>query len=239
MPAPVVWHRLLWPCLGSIFGALLLLGSVGKVSGTGPFFYFREAAWSVGSIHGSGVGVLCGRKSIQIIDMFSVIQGRVMVVDIRKAGFQCRVVNICAHAVPRAHRELFGGLDICFMMSNVIITGGDLNCSLDKDGGSYLLTDFMAKYRLADTMGKVSGKQVGYTWENSRGMRSRLDYLLVGDKEKVTGGGTIFAPFTDHKAIWVTVTFRGVGFGKGYWKLNNDILAEYEYRESFREIFRN
>lgn len=35
------------------------------------------------------------------------------------------------------------------------------------------------------------------------------------------------------------VTFRGVAFGKGYWKLNNDVLAEYEYRESFRELFGN
>lgn len=58
--------------------------------------------------------------------MFSVIQGRVMVVDIKKAGFQCCVVNIYAHAESRARRELFAGLDICLMTSNVIIAGGDL-----------------------------------------------------------------------------------------------------------------
>lgn len=116
------------------------------------------------------MGVLCGRKNIQIIDMFSVIQGRVMVVDIKKAGFQCHVVNIYAHAEPRARRELIAGLDICFYNEYGDHSEGDLNCSLDKDGGSSLLRDFMEKYRLADTMEKVSGKQVGYTWENSRGM---------------------------------------------------------------------
>lgn len=198
-----------------------------------------EAVWSVGSVYGSGVGVLCGRKSIKIIDTFSVIQGRVLVVDIKKAGLQCRVVNIYAHAEPRAHRELFAGLDICFMTSKVTFVGGDLNCSLDKDGGSPLLRDFMTKYRLVDAMGKILGKRVGHTWENSRGMKSRLDYILVGDKEKVTGGGTIFAPFTDHKAIWATVRFGEATFGKAYWKLNNDILTEHEYRERFRRIFGN
>lgn len=43
-----------------------------------------EAAWSVGSVYGSGVGVLCGKRSIQIMDTFSVIQGRVLVVDFKK-----------------------------------------------------------------------------------------------------------------------------------------------------------
>lgn len=40
MPAPIFWHRLLWPCLGPIFGVLPLPGSVSKVSETGPFFLF-------------------------------------------------------------------------------------------------------------------------------------------------------------------------------------------------------
>lgn len=125
-----------------------------------------EAAWSV---YGSGVGVLCGKKSIQITDTFSVIQGRVLVVDFKKAGIHRRVVNIYAHAEPRARRELFSGLDICFMTSNVIYVGGDLNCSLDKNDGSLPLRNLMAKYSLVDAMGKnflatvqpIRGKIVG------------------------------------------------------------------------------
>uniref|UniRef100_A0A669B355 CCHC-type domain-containing protein n=1 Tax=Oreochromis niloticus TaxID=8128 RepID=A0A669B355_ORENI len=45
-----------------------------------------EASWSIGGVHGSGVGVLCGDKDIRIIESFTVIQGRVMVVDIDKTG---------------------------------------------------------------------------------------------------------------------------------------------------------
>lgn len=35
------------------------------------------------------------------------------------------------------------------------------------------------------------------------------------------------------------VRFGEATFGKAYWKLNNDILTEHEYRERFRRIFGN
>lgn len=43
-----------------------------------------DACWSVGNVHGSGIGVLCGNKEIRIEDSFTVVQGRVMCVDIKK-----------------------------------------------------------------------------------------------------------------------------------------------------------
>lgn len=70
-------------------------------------------------------------------------------------------------------------------------------------------------------------------------MRNRLDYILVGDTEKVIEAGSFYAPFTDHKVVWAKVKCEGTAYGKGYWKLNNDILAEQEYRVSLRGIFQH
>lgn len=44
------------------------------------------ARWSIGRVHGSGVRVLCGSKEIRIVESFTVMQERVMVVDIEKEG---------------------------------------------------------------------------------------------------------------------------------------------------------
>lgn len=66
-----------------------------------------ESAWSIGGVHGTGVGVLCGNKSIQIKESYTIIQGRVMVVDVEKSGMQSRIINVYAQVDPKLRRELF------------------------------------------------------------------------------------------------------------------------------------
>lgn len=39
--------------------------------------------------------------------------------------------------------------------------------------------------------------------------------------------------------MWAKVECEGTAYGKGYWKLNNDILLEQEYRANFRGIFQH
>lgn len=123
------------------------------------------------------------------------------------------------------------------MTRKAIIVGGDFNCSLEKEKFSLPFRTFITKNGLTDVMGKLLGKQVGYTWENTRGVKSRLDYMLVDKKCKIIEGKTIPALFTDHHAVDVEVEIVGPVFGKGYWKFNNDILAENAFREGFMKIF--
>lgn len=196
-----------------------------------------EASWSIGGVHGTGVGVLCGNKGIRIMESYTVIQGRVMVVDVEKNGTQCRIINVYAQVEHGLRRDLFQKLDTCFLTKKDIIVGGDFNCSLEKEKCSLPFKTFIKKYELIDVMGKLQGKQVGYTWKNSRGAKSRLDYILVGKKCKIINGKTIPALFTDHQAVDVELEIEGPDFGKGYWKFNNDVLAEKSYREGFIKIF--
>lgn len=196
-----------------------------------------EASWSIGGVHGTGVGVLCGDKDIRIIESFTVIQGRVMVVDIDKNGTQCRIINVYAQVEHGLRKDLFQKMDTCFLTRKDIIVGGDFNCSLEREKFSLPFRTFIKKYGLIDVMGKLLGKQVGYTWKNTRGVKSRLDYILVGKKCKIIEGKTMPALFTDHQAVDVELEIVGPDFGKGYWKFNNDVLAEKAYREGFMKIF--
>lgn len=128
-----------------------------------------EALWSVGGVHGSGI--LCGTKDIRIIESFTVIQRRVMVVDIDKNGTQYRIINVYAQVEPGLRKDLFLKMDNCLLTRKAIIVGGDFNCSLEKEKFSLPFRTFITKYGLIDVMGKMLGKQVGYTWENTRGVR--------------------------------------------------------------------
>lgn len=85
-----------------------------------------KARWSIGTVHGFGVGVSCGSKEIQIVESFTVMQGRVMVVDINKKGVQCRIVHVYAQAEPGLRKDLFSKMDTCLLTRKAIIVGGSL-----------------------------------------------------------------------------------------------------------------
>lgn len=196
-----------------------------------------ESAWSIGGVYGTGVGVLCGNKSIKIKESYTVIQGRVMVVDVEKNGVQSRIINVYAHVDPKQRRELLLSMDTCFITRKNIIVGGDFNVSLEKEKFSLPLKTFIRQYGLTDVMGRLLGKKVGYTWRNTRGVQSRLDYILIDKKCKIKGGKTIPVLLTDHQAVEVDLEIEGMEYGKGYWKLNNEVLKEKDYRDKFLEIF--
>lgn len=141
------------------------------------------------------------------------------------------------HRWSTGYKDLFQKMDTCFLTRKDIIVGGDFNCSLERETFSLPFRTFIKKYGLIDVMGKLLGKQVGYTWKNTRGVKSRLDYILVGKKCKIIEGKTMPALFTDHQAVDVELEIVGPDFGKGYWKFNNDVLAEKAYREGFMKIF--
>ena len=45
------------------------------------------------------------------------------------------------------------------------------------------------------------------------------------------------APTPDHKAMFIEVKVRHNTRGKGYWKMNNSVINEENYREGISELF--
>lgn len=117
-----------------------------------------ESAWSIGGVHGTGVGVLCGNQSVQIKESYTIIQGRVMVVDVEKNGTQSRIINVYAQVDPKLRRELFLKMDTCFMTRKNIIVGGDFNCSLEREKFSLPFKTFIKKIWFDRCNGQITGE---------------------------------------------------------------------------------
>lgn len=66
------------------------------------------------AVHSSEVGILFGDRDFCVVGSFSVIQGRVLVVDADWRGAKFRFVNIYAPAEPRGRKYIFLALpDVC------------------------------------------------------------------------------------------------------------------------------
>lgn len=111
---------------------------------------------------------------------FSVVQGRVLLVDFDWRGFKFRLLNVYAPADPVGRRELVSGLDVVLCTTRFLILGGDFNLSLDggAEGSIKILRSLMNGFQLVDSHRVCNGQRAGFTWANTRGSQSRIDYIL-------------------------------------------------------------
>ncbi|XP_048854239.1 uncharacterized protein LOC125722031 [Brienomyrus brachyistius] len=77
----------------------------------------------------------------------------------------------------------------------------------------------------------------GFTWHNSRGASSRIDYILASPP--VAFKKVSLSPQwpTDHLAVEATVSIDAPVYGGGYWKMNLQILEERDFRHLFLDHF--
>lgn len=197
-----------------------------------------ESRWSIGGVHSSGVGLLCGNnREIEILNSFSFVHGRALVVDINWRNNQLRIINIYAHTDPAARKELLKSLDTCFMTNRLVCIAGDFNISLDKGGNISLLQALIQKFNLMDTYRSVNKKDAGFTWENNSGAKSRIDYIFIPHSMKVSDARISPVYYSDHSQLSVSVELQTSKYGKGYWKINNGILLEKDFKDIFQIFF--
>jgi hypothetical protein len=70
---------------------------------------------------------------------------------------------------------------------------------------------------------------VGPTWRNSRGVARRLDYIFVSRSLGQLSGRLLPVFFADHDGVFLQVGSPVFLFGRGYWKLDRDILEEQAF----------
>ena len=193
-----------------------------------------DSRWSIGGVHSSGVGTLSGNQEVHFVGSFSVVQGRVLVTDIDWKGMGLRVLNIYAHASPKERRELFLSLDTVFMTNRHVVIGGDFNSQSEGSKAEAGFINIVTKYNLVDSYKKVNPDDLGITWSNSRGAKSRIDYIFCPVEFQVTGAKVSPVFYTDHNMLSVKLNSKMIKSGKGYWKLNNNILEVQQFRLSFK-----
>ena len=114
-------------------------------------------------------------------------------------GVKWRFVNVYAPTLPSGRRELFGGLDVILSTIRWLVFGGDFYVSVE--GGDFsarALRDLIKRFGLVDAFRALNPADPGYTWGNSRGARSRLDFIFVSEGLRVGAAAVKPMYFSDH-----------------------------------------
>jgi exonuclease III len=154
------------------------------------------------------------------------------------------IVNIYAPsgAAYKREREEFFNTEVAYLLRNrnaPLLLGGDFNCVLDptdstgETNRSRNLKELIAGYTLIDAWQAHPARQT-FTHYTQHGA-ARLDRIYISSdlQAKKTSAVTLFAPFTDHLAMSVTITLPEtmVRRGKGHWKMNITLLKERSFKE--------
>ena len=148
-------------------------------------------------------------------------------------------------------QELNGFLkDKSEMMS--LIVGGDWNCTLakkDKSGGSkWKPTNFrngivmmIEMFHLIDVQRKCHPNLKNFPYfSKALGVGSRIDYFLITDNLKTNVKKPDIRPSIapDHSMILLVLSLPEPSPRKpGFWKFNNVLLEDDEYKEMIRELY--
>lgn len=243
-------RRALFASLAAMKGDVFLLQEVHLGDDQDVERFSREwvwgpSAWSVGNVHADGVGILCRGQSIEMQEAVSVIGGRVMFADINFNNLRLRVFNVYGPTRSRQRLEVFRELTASLSTSRSIVLGGDFNVSLDGVGAATAGVDYSARalaglvrdYSLKDAFRAAHPGDPGFTWRNSRGAASRLDYIFVGRELGDVSCALLPSWASDHDMLRVAVKASGVEWGPGYWKFNVSLLSFQAFREAFVSFY--
>jgi exonuclease III len=129
-----------------------------------------------------------------------------------------------------------------------IIIGADLNvaeCAIDRSTGT---TDRSSAHfvqaktfiSIDDTFRKLYPEKREYTYidPSGSGIMSRIDYIIASTalSARVKAVHTRPAPVPDHKAVFALFHINNGTRGKGYWKLNTNLLHDDKYINDIKYI---
>lgn len=199
-----------------------------------------KSVWSVGGVHSSGVGILFGTREVKVEGTYVAMQGRVLGVDITLGDFRLRIIGVYGPQTVPERREMVESLAPLCATNRVLIVGGDFNVELGGVGDSSVgaITGLMASHGLVDGGLNTTPALAGPTWRNSRGVERRLDYVFLPKSLGLLSGRLLPVFFSDHDGVLLRVKAPVCLFGRGYWKLDRDILEERAFVNVFSVFFR-
>ena len=210
------------------------------------------------SSHSKGVAILF-KKDFQydIVSHFHSDDGRKVLVNIKHHDQIYTIVNIYAPTEMMYRKDFFNKTRNWIMEKsenvNCIIAAGDFNCALTNldrktpnfDRSTTTFKEFLSYLDLKDTYRELNKDKVCYTYSNNKGsIQCRIDYVLCSPYLRTLAKKcyTLTPPkVPDHKAV--ICNFRDdIECGKGYWKLNCNLLLDAEFvthiQSSIKEVRR-
>ena len=205
------------------------------------------------SIHSRGVGIIVS-KNVNQWNVHSIhhdTDGRKILINVKNVinemfSISCFYVPTNLNSRIRFINECNGWLLNHAANKNAMIIAGDFNTCynasdrasgrLDKSGDA--LNDFIAKNNLIDVFRFINPETKGYTYihKTEKTRHSRIDYILVSNTlvQTIQCSSVTSSPAPDHNALSVTLRFTTNKRGNGYWKLNNSLLCDENYKAIIR-----
>ena len=205
------------------------------------------------SHHSRGVSILFSDDfSCNVVSTHNDDNGRVLLVNFEHENIDYSVCNVyCPNEINKRVKFL-GELEIFLAnnaVSNQIFIGGDFNCIASKqdrmsntlDKSSIAFSHLKTVYNSIDVWRHFHEDKVEFSYidPSSRRNHSRIDYWLVSTEmiKSISCCHMTQAPTPDHKAVVIEYKFCDKKRGPGYWKLNNSILNDKDYREGIHQLF--
>lgn len=136
--------------------------------------------------------------------------------------------------------QFFRALEhVCFT-NRLVVLGGDFNVSLDRavaTEGSLELRTLCNPFHLVDANRVAGPSGPSFTWSNSQGYRSRLDYLFIPRGQEVREFVNRPTWAFDHNVVGVTVVLSEQSRGWNFWWLNASLLQDKAFCEAFCAAF--
>lgn len=139
-----------------------------------------------------------------------------------------RVINVYAPSVPAERRGFFELISPLLVSNRQLVLGSDFNVALERALGD-ALGRLMGGALLWDTFKRAGDITAGYTWGNSRGVESRLDYFFVLAGTGVLGFEIVPVWWSDHRLIKVQVEVQGGHGERGPWCMNVSVLEDLAF----------
>jgi len=205
--------------------------------------------WSTNS---KGVGIfIAPHINYDLISQFTDTDGRVIILEI---AINERKITLCnTYGFNEDNPQFFANIIEKLAECNYenLIWGGDhnvvLNLDLDKKGGLYrthencknLLNAWKDENEVDDVWRVQHPNTLRYTWRSRKIpiIQTRLDFFLTSRNitSRVTSSDILNGFSSDHSAPVVIIDVRKLDKGKGFWKLNAELLKDPIYKEKIKK----
>ena len=201
--------------------------------------------FSHGNSRSNGVAILFHHKfKFELCSEHSDSHGRFLLTEIKVKENSFLLANV--YAPTKDEPVFFDGLfsTLSDFSSLDYILAGDWNVVLDnqidKDGGPKhanklsreRLKSYINDFALCDIYRESNPSRKAYTRIQSQPYTAtRLDFFLIDInlRHHIKSTDIDSSVYSDHKIVTITLNLNFEEWGKGYWKLNSDILLDDKY----------
>lgn len=198
-----------------------------------------------------GVAILVNRKFKDYAKLLNTDnEGRFISITLEVDTEIITIANVYAPTVILEKVQFFGTISK-FVKNENCILGGDFNTSLSStdryntihkiDNAYNALLNLMTLQNMTDIWRKRYPHSRTYSWKrfiNHDYKMSRIDYFIISKNLQKSVNQIYYrdTSLSDHSFVILKMKFHEPVRGPGVWVLNNQVLAEQEYRNKVVEI---